>query len=236
MHHRRQANACARQGNKAGGGALIDAVRQPGADNFAEQHGDKRHRRQPAGVFEMNAFTLNQVAGQPAVDAPQIGEKGDVEDADHPEVRADKQLAARAAACLLRRLPAAGFCLQRDAAQPDAHKNQYRYRQHRHHKEGALPAEGVKQPNRQREANRRADRRPEQPEHGGARLQMLGKGMADDSERQREQRPFGDTQQNSQRHHQRIVMGKAHHQHQNAPHRHHSGKQAQRRNTVAQAA
>ena len=91
----------------------------------------------------MNAFAFNQVARQPAIDPPQIGEKGDVENADHPEMRTHEELATRVAACFLRRFIAADFRLQLHAAQPDAHKNQHRYRQHRHHEKGALPAEGI---------------------------------------------------------------------------------------------
>ena len=91
----------------------------------------------------MNAFAFNQVARQPAVDPPQIGEKGDVEDADHPKMRTHKELETRAAARFLRGFIAARSRLQLYAAQPDAYKNQHRYRQHRHHEKCALPAEGI---------------------------------------------------------------------------------------------
>lgn len=61
------------------------------------------------------------------------------------------------------------------SAQTNAHKDKHRHGKHGHHKESALPAKGVQQPEGERETNRRAHRGPQQPQHGGARLQMLGK-------------------------------------------------------------
>ena len=164
-------------------------------------------------MLQMDTFAFNQIARQPAVDAPQIGQKGDVKHANHPEMRADEQLPPRRAARLLGDLFAGRFALQLHPAQADAHENQHRHRQHRHHKEGALPAKGIEQPNRQRKTNRCADRCPEQPQHGGPRLKPLRKGVADDGERQRKQRSFGNAEQNAQGDHHGVVMGKAHHHH-----------------------
>ena len=85
-------------------------------------------------------------------------------------MRADEQLAPRGAPLVLRRLRGAGFCFKTDPAQADAHKDKHRHGQHCHDKEGALPAEGVQQPEGEREANCRPYRRAQQPQHGGARL------------------------------------------------------------------
>ena len=57
----------------------------------SRQHGDERHRRQPARMPGGCLCPTKQQ--QPAVDAPQVGQESDVKDADDPEVRADKQLA-----------------------------------------------------------------------------------------------------------------------------------------------
>ena len=62
---------------------------------------------------------------------------------------------------------------------------------------------------------------------------MLREVVAHDGESQREQRPFRHAQQDAQDDHQRVVMGKAHRHHQHAPHSHHPGEQAQRRDFVA---
>ena len=236
VHDRRQPDSRARHGDKAGCRTLIDPVREPRANHFARQHGDERHRRQPARMLQVNAFAFDQVARQPAIDAPQVGQEGDVKDADDPEVRADEQLAPRGTPLILRRLRGARFRLQADTTQTDAHENQYRHGKHRHHEEGALPAEGVQQPEGERKTNRRAHRRAEQPQHGGARLQMLREVVTHNGEGQREQRPLRHPQQNAQHDHQRIVVGKAHRHHQHAPDRHHPGQQAQRRDFIPQPA
>ncbi|MNT55738.1 hypothetical protein D3C72_1929960 [compost metagenome] len=46
-------------------------------------------------MLQMNAFAFDQIARQPAVHAPQVGEKRDVKQANHPKMWGAEQFAAQ---------------------------------------------------------------------------------------------------------------------------------------------
>ncbi len=119
-----------------------------------------------------------------------------------------------------------------DTAQTNAHKDKHRHGKHGHHRKCSASQRCLAARGR---AGNQSPRPPgaQQPQHGGARLQMLREVVAYNGEGQREQRSFRHAQQNTQDDHQRVVMGKAHRHHQHAPHCHHPGEQAQRRDFVA---
>ena len=60
-------------------------------------------------------------------------------------------------------------------AHAEQHQQHHRQRQKRHKEEGGLPVEGIEDVQGDREAKRGAQRRAEQPQHGGARLQLRRK-------------------------------------------------------------
>ncbi|MNH24614.1 hypothetical protein D3C79_845620 [compost metagenome] len=96
-------------------------------------------------MFQVDAFPLDQIAGQPTVHAPQVGQEGDVKQANHPEMRVAQQFPALLFTFRRHRLCIGFGCRTRhvQVAHAKQHQQHDRQRQKRHKEEGGLPIEGI---------------------------------------------------------------------------------------------